>query len=75
MYFPMQIKAIKMWLFIMYFKGSHVNIFRLLCISVPQDCFYLNSVDPDIMPQYAAFHQGLHCLSKYSFRGLPYTKG
>ena len=34
-----------------------------------------NSVDPDEMPQYAAFHLGLHCLLKYPFRGFPFTKG
>ena len=28
-----------------------------------------NSVDPDEMPHYAAFHLGLHCLQKkYRFR-------
>ena len=26
-----------------------------------------NSVDPDEMLQYAAFHLGLHCFSKYTF--------
>ena len=26
---------------------------------------FTNSVDPDEMPHYAAFHLGLHCLSKY----------
>ena len=26
-----------------------------------------NSVDPDEMPPYAAFHLGLHCLPKYLF--------
>ena len=34
-----------------------------------------NSVDPDEMPHYAAFHLGLHCLPKYPFRGFLYTKG
>ena len=30
-----------------------------------------NSVDdPDEMQHYAAFHPGLHCLQKYTFRGL-----
>ena len=29
-----------------------------------------NSVDPDEMQHYAAFHLGLHCLQKYLFRGL-----
>ena len=27
----------------------------------------VNSEDPDEMPPYAAFHQGLHCLPKKSF--------
>ena len=36
---------------------------------------FTNSVDPDEMQQYAAFHLGLHCLQKYSFRGFPNTKG
>ena len=26
-----------------------------------------NSVDPDEMPHYAAFHLGLYCLTKYAF--------
>ena len=34
-----------------------------------------NSVDPDEMPHYAAFHLGLHCLPKYPFRGFKCTKG
>ena len=41
-----------------------------------EDLFYLtNSVDPDEMQHYAAFHLGLHCLQRYSFRGVPNTKG
>ena len=32
-----------------------------------------NSVDPDEMQHYAAFHLGLHCLQKYSFKGFPNT--
>ena len=35
---------------------------------------FSNSVDPDEMQHYAAFHLGLHCLQKYSFRGFPNTK-
>ena len=27
-----------------------------------------NSVDPDEMPHYVAFHLGLHCLPRYAFR-------
>ena len=34
-----------------------------------------NSVDPDEMQHYAAFHLGLHCLQKYLFSGFPNTKG
>ena len=34
-------------------------------------CFNLaNSVDPDEMQHYAAFHLGLHCLHKYPSRGF-----
>ena len=29
-----------------------------------------NSADPDEMPHDVAFHLGLHCLSKYPFRGF-----
>ena len=35
----------------------------------------VNSADPDEMQHYAAFHLGLHCLPKYTFRGCEYTKG
>ena len=33
------------------------------------------SADPDEMPHNVAFHLGLHCLPKFSFRGFQYTKG
>ena len=33
------------------------------------------SVDSDEMPQYAAFHLGLHCLTQYPFWGIWYSKG
>ena len=36
---------------------------------------FTNSVDPDEMQHYAAFHLGLHCLRKYSFWGFLNTKG
>ena len=35
---------------------------------------FTNSVDPDEMQQYAAFHLGLHCLQKYLYRGFPEYK-
>ena len=54
---------------------TQVEFSKLLCMSVPQDCFILaNSADPDEI-HYATFHQGLHCLPKYLFRGFQYTKG
>ena len=34
-----------------------------------------NNADPDEMLHFPAFHLGLHCLLKYPFRGLQYTKG
>ena len=36
---------------------------------------FTNSVAPDEMQHYAAFHLGLHCLQKYLFRGFPNFKG
>ena len=41
---------------------------------LPEDLFYLYSVDPDEMQLYAAFHLDLHCLQKYSFRGFMNAK-
>ena len=38
-----------------------------------EDLFYLYIVNPNEMQHYAAFHLGLHCLQKYSFRGFPRT--
>ena len=36
---------------------------------------FTKSVDLNEMQHHAAFHLGLHCLQKYSFRGFQYTKG
>ena len=43
---------------------------RYDCILLSEDFSFANSVDPDEMQHYVAFHQGLHCLQKYSFRGF-----
>ena len=70
--FPIPIKAIRMGLSIIYFKGSQVEIFRIM-MYFDIFCPYLtNSVDPDKMQHYAAFHLALklHCLPKYPFRGF-----
>ena len=76
--FPIQIYTIRMGVFIIYFKGSQVEIFKKdvhfsPCLKI---VFILaNSEDPDEMLHFAAFHLGLHCLQKYTFTGFQYTKG
>ena len=48
-------------------KGSLVEIFRLRCIPIPENCFiFANSTDPDEMSPYVAFHIGL----QYLFTGI-----
>ena len=43
------------------------------CLNI---CFtFTNSVDQNEMQNYVAFHLGLHCLQKDSFRGFPKYKG
>ena len=45
------------------------------CIILSNDLFtFTDSVDPDDMQHYAAFHLGLHCLKKYSLRGFSCLK-
>ena len=44
--------------------------------NLSEDLFTItNSVDPDEMQHYAAFHLGVHCLHKCPFRGFLNTKG
>ena len=53
--------------------GHMQNFLNYDGLSVPEGCFILilaNSADPD---ENAAFHQGLHCLPKYPFRGFQNT--
>ena len=73
--FPMiHIDTTSLGLPIEYFKGSHVVLSKLWCISVPEGYInQANSVDPIEMQHYA-FHLGLHCLLKYLFRNFQYTK-
>ena len=71
--FSIHIDTINMDLSILFFRG-HRSEFQH--ISVPEDFFILaNSANPDEMPHYAAFHQGLHCLPKYLFTGIHNEKG
>ena len=46
-----------------------------LCFSLEDVVVLANNVNLDEMPHYAAFHLGLHCLSKYAFRSHKYVKG
>ena len=63
-----------MRLSIVYFKDhrseiSNYDVFKSLNVVL----FSPKSVDPDEMQHYAAFHPGLHCLSKYPFKRFQYT--
>ena len=71
--FPI-LNTICMGLPILNFKGWQVkflnyDVFLYLKIVL----MLANSVDPDEMQHYAAFHLGLHCLPTYPFRGFQYT--
>ena len=39
-------------------------ISNLKCISIHEDFVLANSVEPDEMPHFVAFHQDRHCLPK-----------
>ena len=53
-------------------RGVRLYLKKECCIFV---FTFTNSVDPDEMQHYAAFHLGNHCLQKYLFRSFPNTKG
>ena len=58
-------------LYILYFKGSQVQISKFQYISAPEDCFFLtNSVDPDEIQHHVVFHLGLPCLPKCLFASI-----
>ena len=72
--FSIQLKAIRMRLSIIYFKGSHRSVFlNNDDFLSPGIVFTLtNSIDPEEMPHYVAFYLGLHLLSEYQLRGFQY---
>ena len=70
--FPLQIDRTRIGLSIICVKGSQFN---LVFISMKFGLTLTNSADPNEMPLFAAFHLGLHCLPKYIFKSLQYTKG
>ena len=56
-----------------YIEGSQViispkTLFVILSLKIT--FVVANSADPDEMPHYIAFHQGLHCLPKYPRLGV-----
>ena len=58
----------------------YITCYNFLVLNNCYDTFLIvlilaNRADPDEIQQYAAFHLGLHCLSKYPLRGFQYTKG
>ena len=57
----------------MYLGVSGYNLIKYCIFSLK--ITFTNSDDPDEMQHYAAFHLGLLCLQKYSFRGFPKHKG
>ena len=61
---------------IAHIEGCQIIIFKYIVFFCLKISFkFTNSVDPDEMQHYAAFHLGLHCLQKYSFMGFPVLKG
>ena len=56
-----------------YLMVSGYNFQKILysyCLNMKIVSTFTNSVDFDEKMHYAAFHLGLHCLPKYSFRGF-----
>ena len=65
-----------MWdsqLYVSWHVGLQFSIFDYFCQKIIFT--FTNSVDPNEMQHYAAFHQGLHGLQKHSSSGLPNPKG
>ena len=61
---------------IIYNEGSQVILSKNIAfLHLEVDFVLANSADPDEMPNYAAFHLGLHCLPKYPLWGFWSTKG
>ena len=61
--FPIHIKTDKDGFIHYISEGSHIRISKVICTSVPEECVSKgNSVNPDDLPHYVAFHLSLHCL-------------
>ena len=55
-------------------EGGHIIVKNIVFFCLKIFFSFTNSVDPDEMQHYAAFHLGLYCLQKYLLRGFPNTK-
>ena len=76
MEFPIKFDTSKSGWSIVYNEGSQVIIFKIIVfISLKIDFVLANSVEPDEMTHYVAFHLGFHCLPKYTFWGFWSLKG
>ena len=72
----MHIDTISMEFSSLYSKGFQAKLSIKLCISVPEDCFFISakSADPDKIPPYAELHIGLHSLPMYLLNGRKRVK-
>ena len=62
--FPIQIDAIMFGFYIVYFKGSQIDI-SVRQSKIMRIAFILeNSTDPDEMPHSVTFYLGLHCFQR-----------
>ena len=73
--FPIHIDTISMEPSIVYIKGLQVDFSKLWCSSTPEGCVNFNKqCRPRLNTTFRVFHLGLHCLTKYPFKGFQYTK-
>ena len=62
MEFSIKFDTIKSGMSILYVEGMHAIISKnIVCFSLKIDFVFANSVDPDEMLHFGAFHMGLHC--------------
>ena len=77
MEFPIKFDTVKSEWSIIYILRGHRLYFSKNTVFLSLKIIFVltNSVDPDEMWHYAAFHLGLQCLPKYLFSGFPPSKG
>ena len=73
---PLRINAIKMVCLLYMLRGHRTEFPNYdVFLSLKIVMVSANSIDPDEMTRYVAFHLGLYCLPKYPFMGFQNTKG